>query len=100
MLDALGELMMQPAFFSRYGGEPREPGRGVDLAVRPIYRVADGTVSVSRTARAARLLRPWSGGPASLRTLASAQQLADPVARHDELTAVIEESFAGRAANE
>ena len=37
MLDALGELRTQPAYFSRYGGElPRRSGRDIHLSVLPV----------------------------------------------------------------
>jgi itaconate CoA-transferase len=46
LLDALGELMMQPAYFSRYGGPPplRTGARHPSTSPYGPFRVADGSV--------------------------------------------------------
>src|SRR6267154_420830 len=46
MLDALGELAMQPAYFSRYGGEPprRTGTRHPSISPYGPFKVCDGSV--------------------------------------------------------
>jgi itaconate CoA-transferase len=46
MLDALGELAMQPAYFSRYGGEPprRTGARHPSISPYGPFKVSDGSV--------------------------------------------------------
>jgi itaconate CoA-transferase len=103
MLDALGELMMQPAYFSRYGGEPprRTGARHPSISPYGPFRVADGAVFFGIQNE-----REWLAFCHSI--LARADLAADPrfasntarVAHNDELTALVEESFAGRRADE
>jgi crotonobetainyl-CoA:carnitine CoA-transferase CaiB-like acyl-CoA transferase len=103
LLDALGELMMQPAYFSRYGGEaPRRTGaRHPSISPYGPFRVSDGAVFFGIQNE-----REWlvlcrdvlrRGGLAADPRFASNP---DRVAHHDELTAIIESSFAGRTADE
>jgi len=103
LLDALGELMMQPAYFSRYGGQPprRTGARHPSISPYGPFRVADGAVFFGIQNE-----REWlvlcrdvlgRGGLAADPRFASNP---DRVAHHDELTAIIESSFAGRTADE
>jgi crotonobetainyl-CoA:carnitine CoA-transferase CaiB-like acyl-CoA transferase len=103
LLDALGELMMQPAYFSRYGGEaPRRTGaRHPSISPYGPFQVSDGAVFFGIQNE-----REWlvlcrdvlgRGGLAADPRFASNP---DRVAHHDELTAIIESSFAGRSADE
>ena len=103
MLDALGELMMQPAYFSRYGGEPprRTGARHPSISPYGPFRVADGAVffgiqNEREWLAFCRLIMRRAGLAADPRFASN----TDRVAHHDELTAVIEESFAGRTADE
>ena len=103
LLDSLGELMSQPAYFSHYGGEPprRTGARHPSISPYGPFRASDGSVffgiqnerewlalcrDVLRRADVATDLR-FATNP-------------DRVAHHDELTAVIESAFAGRTAGE
>jgi itaconate CoA-transferase len=103
LLDALGELMMQPAYFSRYGGEaPRRTGaRHPSISPYGPFQVSDGAVFFGIQNE-----REWlvlcrdvlrRGGLAADPRFASNP---DRVAHHDELTVIIESSFAGRTADE
>jgi itaconate CoA-transferase len=103
LLDALGELMMQPAYFSRYGGQPprRTGARHPSISPYGPFQVADGAVFFGIQNE-----REWlvlcrdvlgRGGLAADPRFASNP---DRVANHDELTAIIESSFAGRTADE
>jgi itaconate CoA-transferase len=103
MLDALGELMMQPAYFSRYGGEPprRTGARHPSISPYGPFRVADGAVffgiqNEREWLAFCRLIVRRPGLAADPRFASN----TDRVAHHDQLTAVIEESFAGRTADE
>ena len=103
LLDALGELMMQPAYFARYGGEPprRTGARHPSISPYGPFRVADGAVFFGIQNE-----REWLTFLHSI--LGRDDLAADPrfasnthrVEHHDELTALIEESFAGRTADE
>jgi hypothetical protein len=55
MIDALGEWMTQPAYFSAYGQEPPvEPGKAsVHLAVRPVPRIRRFRLQAARKASTA-----------------------------------------------
>jgi itaconate CoA-transferase len=103
MLDALGELMMQPAYFSRYGGEPprRTGARHPSISPYGPFRVADGAVffgiqNEREWLTFCRLIVRRPGLAADPRFASNTGR----VAHHDGLTAVIEESFAGRTAGE
>lgn len=103
LLDALGELMTQPAYFSRYGGEPprRTGARHPSISPYGPFRVSDGAVFFGIQNE-----REWL---VLCRSVLHRDDLAaDPrfasntgrVAHHDELTAIIEESFAARSAEQ
>jgi crotonobetainyl-CoA:carnitine CoA-transferase CaiB-like acyl-CoA transferase len=103
LLDALGELMMQPAYFSRYGGEaPRRTGaRHPSISPYGPFQVSDGAVffGIQNEREWLVLCRDVLGRDG----LAADPRFAsnpDRVAHHDELTAIIESSFAGRSADE
>ena len=96
LLDALGELMMQPAYFSRYGGEPprRTGARHPSISPYGPFKVCDGSVFLGIQNE-----REWHilcrdvlhrGDLAADPRFASNP---DRVTHNDELTAVIEESF-------
>jgi itaconate CoA-transferase len=103
MLDALGEWMSQPAYFSRYGHEPpRRTGvRHPSISPYGPFRVSDGSVFFGIQNE-----REWL---VLCRDILRRSDLAtdprfaanpDRVAHNDELTAIIEDSFAGRSADE
>ena len=103
LLDALGELMTQPAYFSRYGGEPprRTGARHPSISPYGPFRVCDGAVFFGIQNE-----REWlvlcrdvlhSGDLAADPRFASNP---DRVAHNDELTAIIEESFAALSAEQ
>jgi itaconate CoA-transferase len=103
MLDALGEWMSQPAYFSRYGGEParRTGARHPSIAPYGPYRASDGTVflGVQSEREWAVLCSEVLGRPDLLddpRLLTN----TDRVAHDDELTVVIESVFADLGAEE
>lgn len=103
LLDALGELMMQPAYFSRYGGEPprRTGARHPSISPYGPFQAADGAVffGIQNEREWLILCRDVLGRPG----LAADPRFAsnpDRVAHHDELTAIIESSFANRTVNE
>jgi itaconate CoA-transferase len=103
MLDALGELAMQPAYFSRYGGEPprRTGARHPSISPYGPFKVSDGSVffGIQNDREWLTLCRDILGQPA----LAADPRFAtnpDRVARNDELTAIIEESLATLTADE
>ncbi|HEX3647584.1 MAG TPA: CaiB/BaiF CoA-transferase family protein [Pseudonocardiaceae bacterium] len=103
MIDALGEWMTQPAYFSHYGGEPprRTGARHPSISPYGPHRTGDGTVFVGiqnerEWAVLCRdvLLRP---------DLADDPRFAtneDRVAHNDELTAIIEGVLADLDADE
>jgi crotonobetainyl-CoA:carnitine CoA-transferase CaiB-like acyl-CoA transferase len=98
MIDALGEWMSQPAYFARYGGEPprRTGARHPSISPYGPFAVADGSVFFGIQNE-----REWLVFCDDV--LRQPSLSADPrftsntgrVARNDELTAIIEESFAG-----
>jgi crotonobetainyl-CoA:carnitine CoA-transferase CaiB-like acyl-CoA transferase len=103
LLDALGELMMQPAYFSRYGGEPprRTGARHPSISPYGPFQVSDGAVffGIQNEREWLVLCRDVLGRGG----LAADPHFAtnpDRVAHHDELTAIIESSFTGRTADE
>ena len=103
MLDALGEWMSQPAYFSRYGGEPprRTGARHPSISPYGPFRAGDGAVFFGIQND-----REWLAFCREI--LAQGDLATDPrfaanpdrVACNDELTAIIEESFAGHSADE
>ncbi len=103
MLDALGEWMSQPAYFSRYGQEPprRTGARHPSISPYGPFRVSDGSVFFGIQNE-----REWL---AFCRDILRRGDLAtdprfaantDRVAHHDELTAIIEDSFASLRADQ
>ncbi|HEY7261357.1 MAG TPA: CaiB/BaiF CoA-transferase family protein [Trebonia sp.] len=103
LLDALGELMTQPAYFSRYGGEPprRTGARHPSISPYGPFKVCDGAVYFGIQNE-----REWlvlcrdvlhRGDLAADPRFASNP---DRVAHNDELTAIIEESFAAVSAEQ
>jgi crotonobetainyl-CoA:carnitine CoA-transferase CaiB-like acyl-CoA transferase len=97
MIDALGEWMSQPAYFARYGGEPprRTGARHPSISPYGPFQVADGSVFLGIQNE-----REWLSFCEDV--LRQPSLSADPrfasntgrAARNDELTAIIEESFA------
>jgi crotonobetainyl-CoA:carnitine CoA-transferase CaiB-like acyl-CoA transferase len=103
MLDALGELAMQPAYFSRYGGEPprRTGARHPSISPYGPFKVSGGSVffGIQNEREWLILCRDVLRQPA----LAADPRFAtnpDRVAHNDELTAIIEESLAALTADE
>ena len=103
LLDALGELMTQPAYFSRYGGQPprRTGARHPSISPYGPFQAADGAVffGIQNEREWHTLCRDILGRE----SLAADPRFAsnpDRVAHHDELTAMIEETFADRTAGE
>jgi itaconate CoA-transferase len=103
MLDALGDLAMQPAYFSRYGGEPprRTGARHPSISPYGPFKVSDGSVFFGIQNE-----REWL---IFCRDILRQPGLAtDPrfatnpgrVARNDQLTAIIEASLAALTADE
>jgi itaconate CoA-transferase len=103
MLDALGEWMSQPAYFSRYGGEPprRTGARHPSISPYGPFKVSNGSVFFGIQND-----REWNVFCRDI--MERADLAADPrfaantdrVHHNDELTAIIEESFAGRGADQ
>jgi itaconate CoA-transferase len=103
LLDALGELMSQPAYFSHYGGEPprRTGARHPSISPYGPFLVSDGSVFFGIQNE-----REWL--VLCRDVLGQAGLAADPrfasntgrVAHHEELTAIIESAFAGRTADQ
>lgn len=97
MIDALGEWMSQPAYFSRYGKEPprRTGARHPSISPYGPYQTGDGRVflAVQNDREWKVLCREVLGEP----ELAEDERFVtntDRVEHHDELTAVIEDVFA------
>jgi itaconate CoA-transferase len=96
LLDALGELMMQPAYFSRNGAEPprRTGARHPSISPYGPFKVCDGSVFFGIQNE-----REWHilcRDVLQRGDLAADPRFAsnpDRVTRNDELTAIIEESF-------
>lgn len=103
MLDALGEWMSQPAYFSRYGQEPprRTGARHPSISPYGPFRASDGSVFLGIQND-----REWLVLCRDI--LRRGDLAADPrfasnpdrVAHNDELTAIIEDCFASRSADE
>lgn len=95
MIDALGEWMSQPAYFSRYGGEPprRTGARHPSIAPYGPYRTRDGAVffGVQNDREWAALCRDVLGAPELAARIPAND---DRVAHLNELTAIIEAAFA------
>jgi crotonobetainyl-CoA:carnitine CoA-transferase CaiB-like acyl-CoA transferase len=98
MIDALGEWMSQPAYFSRYGGEPprRTGARHPSISPYGPFKVADGSVffGIQNEREWLIFCRDILRQP----DLAADARFASNTSRVDrnaELTAVIEESFSG-----
>lgn len=98
MIDALGEWMTQPAYFSRYGGEPprRTGARHPSISPYGPHRTGEGTVflGVQNEREWAVLCRDVLRRPELLDDSRFATN-DDRVAHNDELTAIIERVFAG-----
>ncbi|WP_431236260.1 CaiB/BaiF CoA transferase family protein (plasmid) [Mycolicibacterium psychrotolerans] len=101
MIDALGEWMSQPTYFSRYGGEsPRRTGvRHPSIAPYGPHRTSGGTVFLG-----VQNDREWT---VLCHKVLRQPQLAarfpsndDRVAHVDEITAIIEETFASLTAEQ
>jgi itaconate CoA-transferase len=96
LLDALGELMMQPAYFSRYGGEPprRTGARHPSISPYGPFRVCDGSVFLGiQNEREWHILCRDVLHRAGLASDPRFASNPDRVTHNDELTAIIEESF-------
>jgi itaconate CoA-transferase len=103
MLDALGELAMQPAYFSRYGGEPprRTGARHPSISPYGPFQTGDGSVffGIQNDREWVILCRDILRQPA----LAADPRFAanrDRVAHTDELTAIIERALGTLTADE
>ena len=103
MLDALGEWMSQPAYFSRYGQEPprRTGARHPSISPYGPYETGDGTVflGIQNEREWAVLCREILRRP----DLAADPRFAtnpDRVKNDGELTAILEASFANLSAEE
>jgi itaconate CoA-transferase len=103
MIDALGEWMSQPAYFSAYGQEPprRTGARHPSISPYGPYRVSDGSVFFGIQNE-----REWLTfcrdilRRADLATDPRFAANPDRVAHNDELTEVIEDTFAGHSSDE
>lgn len=103
LLDALGELMTQPAYFSRYGGTPplRTGARHPSISPYGPFQASDGAVFFGIQNE-----REWLSlcrdvlGQTGLATDPRFTSNPDRVAHHGELTAIIESAFASRTADE
>jgi itaconate CoA-transferase len=103
MIDALGEWMSQPAYFSAYGQEPprRTGARHPSISPYGPFRVRDGSVFLGIQNE-----REWLVLCRDI--LRRADLAADPrfasntdrVAHLQELTQIIDDAFAGRGADE
>jgi itaconate CoA-transferase len=103
MLDALGEWMTQPVYFSHYGGQPlpRTGARHPSISPYGPFETGDGTVFFGIQNE-----REWLVFCRDV--LRRAELAADPrfatnperAARNEELTAIIEDCFAGQRADE
>jgi itaconate CoA-transferase len=103
MLDALGEWMSQPAYFSRYGGEPprRTGARHPSISPYGPFKVADGSVffGIQNEREWLILCRDILRQP-DLATDPRFASNINRVSRNAELTAIIEDSFAGVGAEQ
>ena len=103
MIDALAEWMTQPAYFSHYGGEParRTGARHPSISPYGPFRTSGGSVffGIQNEREWLVFCRDILGRP----DLAADPRFAsnpERSARNDELTAIIEDSFADRTADE
>ncbi|KAA9156196.1 CoA transferase [Amycolatopsis acidicola] len=103
MIDALGEWMSQPAYFSRYGEEPprRTGARHPSIAPYGPYRTGDGQVflAVQNDREWTVLCREILRRPDLVEDPRFAAN-PDRVAHDDELTPILESAFAGRDAGQ
>lgn len=103
MIDALGEWMMQPTYFSVYGQEPprRTGARHASIAPYGPYRAGDGSsvfLSVQNDREWATLCAVVLGRP----ELAEDPRFAhntERVAHDDDITAIIEGAFSSHTAD-
>jgi itaconate CoA-transferase len=103
MLDALGEWMNQPAYFSRYGQEPprRTGARHPSISPYGPFRVSGGSVFLGiQNEREWLVLCRDILRRGNLATDPRFAANPDRVAHNDELTAIIEDCFASRSADE
>jgi itaconate CoA-transferase len=103
MLDALGEWMSQPAYFSRYGQEPprRTGARHPSISPYGPFRVSGGSVFFGiQNEREWLVLCRDILRRGDLATDPRFAANPDRVAHNDELTAIIEDSFAGLRADQ
>jgi itaconate CoA-transferase len=103
MIDALGEWMSQPAYFSRYGQEPprRTGARHPSISPYGPFRVSDGSVFLGiQNEREWLVLCRDILRRGDLATDPRFAANPDRVAHNDELTAIIEDCFASRSADE
>ena len=104
MLDALGEWMMQPVYYSVYGGrETRRTGaRHASISPYGPYRAGDGAqvyLSVQSDREWATLCTRVVGRP-ELVTDPRFAHNPERVAHDDAITAILEDAFAAHAADE
>ncbi|OXM46406.1 CaiB/BaiF CoA transferase family protein [Amycolatopsis alba] len=103
MIDALGEWMSQPAYFSRYGKEPPRRTAAAHPSISPYgpYRTGDDKVflSVQSEREWVVLCRDVLGRPGLVED-PRFRTNDDRVGNDDELTAILEETFACLAADE
>jgi itaconate CoA-transferase len=96
LLDALGELMTQPAYFSWYGGEPprRTGARHPSISPYGPFQVRDGSVFIGiQNEREWHVLCRDVLRRPGLAADARFASNTDRAAHNDELTAIIEESL-------
>ena len=103
MLDALGEWMTQPVYFSHYGGQPlpRTGARHPSISPYGPFEASDGAVFFGiQNEREWLLFCRDVLGQAGL--AADPRFVSNPerAARNDELTAIIEDRFAKQTADE
>jgi itaconate CoA-transferase len=103
MLDALGEWMSQPAYFSRYGQEPprRTGARHPSISPYGPYQTGDGAVflGIQNEREWAVLCREVLRQP-DLATDRRFRTNTSRVANDDELTAILEAAFAALRADQ
>ncbi|TDV43571.1 CaiB/BaiF CoA transferase family protein [Actinophytocola oryzae] len=103
MIDALGEWMSQPAYFSRYGGEPPRRTGAAHPSIAPYgpHRTAAGEIflGIQNEREWATLCDTVLGRP-ELAADPRFHTNDDRVAHRAELTAIIEAAFAGLDADQ
>lgn len=103
MIDALGEWMSQPAYFSRYGAEPprRSGAKHPSIAPYGPHRTGGGEIflGIQNDREWTVLCRDVLGNP-DLATDPRFRTNDDRVANRVELTAIIERAFAGQEPDE